>query len=821
MRISRVVYPATDHPPVLSICVPTFSRARYLDCLLQHLAAHIGELGFSYELLIGDNASEDDTADVVRRYEDQLAIRYVRRPENVGAYQNLSQLIEAAQGRYVAYVADDDLLIPRVLGRYIAHLEAHPDVGAVYAPWFFHDRVAGQDSGQFYAVEQETRIEARDHAALFALLVNGHIFPEIYLARTFLARELAGAANPFAYIFFVRIAALLDRAAVTFSPEPFYRQVMRYFEFESHSHLGHEEVKEGWDCYRGGLEYILARFASLLSAEDLEGCHRAIDRFVRTRMHVGLRVRTDEGKDWIDNYYIANRLRCAGDDSLLPASYETYRINAALEYLLGLQPFHPERATVAYYQDDAPQILARARGFAAAGLVALGDRSLPLPENVILLASHGRVPADSAAFVISEAELLSRFPGAAHDGNPLLPEIAAADARSVFDLARSYFDAGDFVNARKWDARRAEMGGSAEEVYYSLYRGAAAMANLGEPWPDIQDAYLRAWAFRPIRAEPLYQIAVHYRVEGQYQLGYLFAERAAQILLPDEDVIFDRDIYSWRAIDEQAVCASWIGEHAEAFTLCRRLLASHDLPDERRPGIAHNRDFSVPAMIEAASAYPDVLVGSLVAGPREAEVTVSLVAGPDREATEQTLNSFLHCCTDLSRVGRFVVLDAGLSAQDRAALRKRYGFLEFAHRRSGDGPTAQLARLRKQIGGRFWLHLGQGWRFFAPEDYITRLSAVLDAEPQVFQVGINYGDVVKLTGTCAAEQEVRRTPDAGRYVLTTGIASGPAMFDTTRLDRAGDVDGSGPDPIAELGRRAVTVGLQTASLDEVLCIAAV
>jgi hypothetical protein len=538
-------------------------------------------------------------------------------------------------------------------------------------------------------------------------------------------------------------------------------------------------------------------------------------------MHVGLRVRTHEGKDWIDNYYIANRLRCAGDDSLLPAPYDTYRINAALEYLLGLQPFHPERATVAYYQDDAPQILAQARGFAAAGLVALGDRSLPLPENVILLASHGRVPGNTAAFVISEAELLSRFPGAAHDGDPLLPEIAAADARSVFDLAQSYFDAGDFVNGRKWFERRAEMGGSAEEVYYSLYRVAAAMAHLGEPWPDIQEAYLRAWAFRPTRAEPLYQIAVHYRVEQQYQLGYLFAARAATIPFPEEDILLvEAPVYAWCAIDEQAVCASWIGKHAEAFTLCRRLLARPDLLDERRRAIAHNRDFSVPAVIEAASSYPDVLVGSLVAGPRDAEVTVTLLAGPDREATEQTLNSFLHCCTDLSRVGRFVVVDAGLSAQDRARLRKRYGFLEFAHRRSGDGPGAQLGQLRKQIGGRFWLHLGQGWRFFAPEDYITRLSAVLDAEPQVFQVGINYGDAVKLTGTCAAEQEVRRAPDAGRYVLTDEVASGPAMFDTARLDRAGGVGSTETDPIAELKRRATAAGLQAASLDEVLCITA-
>ncbi|ORA84347.1 hypothetical protein BST27_30805, partial [Mycobacterium intermedium] len=245
------------------------------------------------------------------------------------------------------------------------------------------------------------------------------------------------------------------------------------------------------------------------------------------------------------------------------------------------------------------------------------------------------------------------------------------------------------------------------------------------------------------------------------------------------------------------------GKHAEAFALCRRLLACPEVPDDRRQGIAHNRDFSVPAMVEAASAYPDVLVGNLVAGSRNAEVTVTLVAGPDREATEQTLNSFLHCCTDLSRVGRFLVVDAGLSAQDRAALRKRYGFVEFARRRSGDGTGAQLARLRAQIGGRFWLHLGQGWRFFGPENYITRLSAVLDAEPQVFQVGINYGDAVKLTGTCAAESEVRRSPDAGRYVLAEVVASGPAMFDTARLDQAGGLDSSDADPIAELGQRAL------------------
>ena len=136
------------------------------------------------------------------------------------------------------------------------------------------------------------------------------------------------------------------------------------------------------------------------------------------------------------------------------------------------------------------------------------------------------------------------------------------------------------------------------------------------------------------------------------------------------------------------------------------------------------------------------------------------------------------------------------------------GFSSLPIRTPCDGPGAQLAQIRSQIDGRFWLHLGQDWWFFAPENFITRLTAVLKAEPEVFQVGINFADAVKLAGVCAAEETVRRAPDAGRYLLTDMVVRGPAMFDTARLDRAGGVQGTHSDPIAELGRRAAAAGLR-------------
>ncbi len=473
---------------------------------------------------------------------------------------------------------------------------------------------------------------------------------------------------------------------------------------------------------------------------------------------------------------------------------------------LGWLPDEQERAA-----STARLIAARDLALADVTAVRVDFESLRATPAVVI-----RRIADELGLEVTEAQVEAAVDSVVkpadvpRDADPyqrfidqLLPEVHRnpKDVQSVSLLAQAYFDSHDFANARKWFERKLEIGGRPdEEIFLAMLRVAQSMEGLGTPWPDVQDAYLRAWEFRPTRAEPLYGIAQHYRAEKRYQLGYLFAERAAEVPLPDADMIVPYpDIYAWRAADEQAVCAYRIGKHAEAFTLWRRLLARPDLPHQERRRIAINRDLGVPAMIEATSSYPAALVQRLTAGCGSAEVVVSLVAGPDRGGTEQSLNSFLHCCNDVTQVGRFVVLDAGLSTQDRELLQERYGFLEFLHGDHGGGSGAQLAQLRGQIGGRFWLHLGQGWRFFAPENFIARLTAVLETETRVFQVGINLGDAVTLTGTSAAEQLVRRTPDAGRYLITDVVASGPAMFDTERLDQP---------------------GLQTASLDEVLCIAA-
>ncbi len=386
----------------------------------------------------------------------------------------------------------------------------------------------------------------------------------------------------------------------------------------------------------------------------------------------------------------------------------------------------------------------------------------------------------------------------ARDRDLLLVEVERNpdDERSVFYLAQSYFDYGDFESALTWYRRRAEMGRWAQEVYYSLYRVAECLARLDQPWPVVLDAYLKAWAYRPTRAEPLCAIATRYMAEREWQLGHFFAERAAAIPIPDDDILFVRsDIYTFSSPDVQSVCAYWLGSYEESFTLCRRLLDLDHIDESHRARVARNRDFSVPAMVEAAADYPEDLARSLPKARPEAPVTVTVAAGPDPAATERTLNSFLRCCRDIDRVGRIVLTVGELDDADRSRLLDRYPFLDIQ-----PTPEGHPAAIRRLVADRFWLHIPPGWQFFAPEHLITRLIAVLEAEPEVNQIGVNVDDAAEAKGAFAPPEAVRRATGTGRYAPASTPTTGPAMYDTSRW-----ADGD-------------RTGLRTATLDDMIAV---
>jgi hypothetical protein len=162
------------------------------------------------------------------------------------------------------------------------------------------------------------------------------------------------------------------------------------------------------------------------------------------------------------------------------------------------------------------------------------------------------------------------------------------NARYVFYLAQSYRDAGQLELSLETYERRAAMGGWAEEVFYSRLQSAALRQQLARPWPEVLNAYLVAHQARPERAEPLREIAAHYRKSSEWVLAEQYARAASAIPRPKDTLFVDDSVYDWRARDELAVASYYLGNFAEAFALNQALLTEGKLPAGERERVATN-----------------------------------------------------------------------------------------------------------------------------------------------------------------------------------------------------------------------------------------
>ena len=105
----------------LSLCIPTYNRARFLDETLRSI---VGQATENVEIVISDNASEDNTESVVEHYKKIFPrIFYHRQPQNMGADYNYLKVVELAHGEYCWLFGSDDLLHSGAINRILNEID--------------------------------------------------------------------------------------------------------------------------------------------------------------------------------------------------------------------------------------------------------------------------------------------------------------------------------------------------------------------------------------------------------------------------------------------------------------------------------------------------------------------------------------------------------------------------------------------------------------------------------------------------------------------------------------------------------------------------
>lgn len=111
--------------PLLSICIPTWNRAKYLKQSLESIREQFWTLPKdTLELLVSDNCSTDSTAKIVDSFiQDGIPIRYNRNEKNIGGDGNFLKCMNLATGKYIFLLGDDDILLPGSIKYLLSVLE--------------------------------------------------------------------------------------------------------------------------------------------------------------------------------------------------------------------------------------------------------------------------------------------------------------------------------------------------------------------------------------------------------------------------------------------------------------------------------------------------------------------------------------------------------------------------------------------------------------------------------------------------------------------------------------------------------------------------
>lgn len=129
--------------PLVSIITPSYNSALLIVPTIKSVISQsIGD----WEMIIVDDCSCDNSVEVIRSFADQdPRIKLIQLAENSGAAVARNTAIEAASGRYIAFLDSDDAWLPNKLEKQIAFMQEnnYPFTFAAYDKVNESDKIFG------------------------------------------------------------------------------------------------------------------------------------------------------------------------------------------------------------------------------------------------------------------------------------------------------------------------------------------------------------------------------------------------------------------------------------------------------------------------------------------------------------------------------------------------------------------------------------------------------------------------------------------------------------------------------------------------------
>lgn len=126
---------------IISVVIPTLNRSEYIIATLEHWREQIRRNEDKVELIVCNNGSSDNTAQVLTDYHDKNDFfEFVDFQECVEIEKSFERTIAKAAAKYIILWGDDDLPFPYLIDILLGYIDKYPDCGL-----FHFNRLTGYD----------------------------------------------------------------------------------------------------------------------------------------------------------------------------------------------------------------------------------------------------------------------------------------------------------------------------------------------------------------------------------------------------------------------------------------------------------------------------------------------------------------------------------------------------------------------------------------------------------------------------------------------------------------------------------------------------
>ncbi|MFH1968265.1 MAG: glycosyltransferase family 2 protein [bacterium] len=275
-----------DNKIFLSIAIPTYNRAEFLENLLNNIMPQAKELEGSVEVCISNNSSTDNTKEVIVKFQSKYPnlIKYSENNKNLGVDENIIKVLEMCSGDFIWTLGDDDSIIDNGLAKVANFIKknCNNDTGLIVlrVNSYFTDKRTGQRITFINTLEENKpdmlKIDRKDIiglnfpqiAFISVLIFNNKLLKETLKSDRAVIEKGIGTYHEHMLIFALMFLKYPNISGIAFNKEIVCQELSQYKHFIEDTFTIHYKVQKKLNSLLLSSKYMNNNYAPLIIDRD-------------------------------------------------------------------------------------------------------------------------------------------------------------------------------------------------------------------------------------------------------------------------------------------------------------------------------------------------------------------------------------------------------------------------------------------------------------------------------------------------------------------------------------------------------------------------